>query len=70
MMDGAKVDETSHRRSGQDMCNSESEQQQSSRLKPTVTAIPFPSILVGYVTFSSCMFEKKFECIILCLPGS
>lgn len=33
---------------GQDMCNSESEQQLCSRLKPTLIAVPFPSILVGY----------------------
>lgn len=49
MMDSAKVDEASQRRSGQDMGNSESEQQLCSRLKPTLIAIPFPSILVGYV---------------------
>ncbi|KAF7836948.1 mediator of RNA polymerase II transcription subunit 13 isoform X1 [Senna tora] len=48
MMDSAKVDETSQRRSGQDMSNSESEQHPSSRLKPTLIALPFPSILVGY----------------------
>lgn len=49
MMDSAKGDEASQRRSGQDMGNSESEQQLCSRLKPTLIAIPFPSILVGYV---------------------
>ncbi|XP_050879471.1 mediator of RNA polymerase II transcription subunit 13 isoform X3 [Lathyrus oleraceus] len=48
MMDSAKVDETSQRRSGQDMCNSETEQHLCSRLKPTLIAVPFPSILVGY----------------------
>ncbi|XP_027336151.1 mediator of RNA polymerase II transcription subunit 13 isoform X2 [Abrus precatorius] len=47
MMDGAKVDET-QRRSGQDMCSSDSEQQPCSRLKPTLIALPFPSLLVGY----------------------
>ncbi|KAH1152470.1 hypothetical protein GYH30_048545, partial [Glycine max] len=46
MMD--KVDETSQRRSGQDLCSTESEQQTCSRLKPTLIALPFPSILVGY----------------------
>ncbi|XP_004502200.1 mediator of RNA polymerase II transcription subunit 13 isoform X2 [Cicer arietinum] len=45
IMDNAKVDETSQRRSGQD---SESEQHPSSRLKPTLIAVPLPSILVGY----------------------
>lgn len=49
--DGAKADEASQRRSGQDIPNSESGQQPSSRLKPTVIALPFPSILVGYVAF-------------------
>ncbi|KAK7265984.1 hypothetical protein RIF29_18621 [Crotalaria pallida] len=48
MMDSAKVDDVSQRRSGQDMCSSESEQQPYSRLKPTLIALPFPSILVGY----------------------
>ncbi|XP_045816593.1 mediator of RNA polymerase II transcription subunit 13 isoform X1 [Trifolium pratense] len=47
MMDSAKADD-SQRRSAQDMCNSESEQQPCSRLKPTLIAVPFPSILVGY----------------------
>ncbi|KAK4266691.1 hypothetical protein QN277_027573 [Acacia crassicarpa] len=46
--DGAKADEALQRRSGQDIPNSESGQQPSSRLKPTVIALPFPSILVGY----------------------
>ncbi|QCE13020.1 mediator of RNA polymerase II transcription subunit 13 [Vigna unguiculata] len=48
MMDGAKVDEISQRRPGQDLCSTESEQQTFSRLKPTLIALPFPSILVGY----------------------
>jgi len=47
MMDGAKVDEISQRRPGQDLCSTESEQQTFSRLKPTLIALPFPSILVG-----------------------
>ncbi|KAL2332580.1 hypothetical protein Fmac_013793 [Flemingia macrophylla] len=47
-MDSAKVDEISQRRSGQDLCITESEQQSCSRLKPTLIALPFPSILVGY----------------------
>ncbi|KAK7331485.1 hypothetical protein VNO77_25710 [Canavalia gladiata] len=48
MMDTAKVDETSQRRSGQDMSSSDSELQPCLRLKPTLIALPFPSILVGY----------------------
>ncbi|MED6143933.1 hypothetical protein PIB30_010597 [Stylosanthes scabra] len=48
IIDGAKVEESSQRRSGQDICSSESEQQQCPRLKPTLIALPFPSILVGY----------------------
>ncbi|XP_047153957.1 mediator of RNA polymerase II transcription subunit 13 [Vigna umbellata] len=48
MMDGAKVDENSQRRSGHDLCSTELEQQTCSRLKPTLIALPFPSILVGY----------------------
>ncbi|KAE9587864.1 putative mediator complex, subunit Med13 [Lupinus albus] len=48
MMDSVKVDEISQRRIGQDMCSSESERQPCSRLKPTLTALPFPSILMGY----------------------
>ncbi|KAL4343391.1 mediator of RNA polymerase II transcription subunit 13 [Arachis ipaensis] len=48
MIDGAKVEENSQRRSGQDMCSSESEQQPCPRLKPTIIALPFPSLLVGY----------------------
>ncbi|KHN44495.1 Mediator of RNA polymerase II transcription subunit 13 like [Glycine soja] len=43
-----KVDETSQRRSGQDLCSTELEQLSCSRLKPTLIALPFPSILVGY----------------------
>ena len=60
MIDGAKMDETSQRRSGQDMCSLESEQQSCSRLKPTLIALPFPSILVGYVHILSFMFKDKY----------
>ncbi|ONH98989.1 hypothetical protein PRUPE_6G003600 [Prunus persica] len=47
-MDGAKVDETSQRRSNQENCTSESDLQMSSRLRPTLFVIPLPAILVGY----------------------
>ncbi|KAI4317451.1 hypothetical protein L6164_025318 [Bauhinia variegata] len=48
IIDGSKVDETSQRRYSQDTCSSESELQPCSRLRPTLIALPFPSILVGY----------------------
>nr|POE66735.1 isoform 2 of mediator of rna polymerase ii transcription subunit 13 [Quercus suber] len=47
-MDGAKVDETSQRRSNQEICNSDSEQQLCTRLRPTLFVLPLPAILVGY----------------------
>lgn len=48
-MDGSKMDETSQRRSNQEICSSGSDQQlQPSRLRPTVIVLPSPSILVGY----------------------
>ncbi|KAG2675251.1 hypothetical protein I3760_13G175200 [Carya illinoinensis] len=46
--DRAKVDETCQRRSNQEICASESEQQQSTRLRPTLLVLPLPAILVGY----------------------
>lgn len=43
------MDGLSHRRSSQDMSNSEQEQEKGScRLKPTLSALPTPSLLVGY----------------------
>ncbi|XWS58900.1 hypothetical protein CRYUN_Cryun08bG0074200 [Craigia yunnanensis] len=47
-IDGGKVDETSQRRLNQEISGSESEQQQCSRLRPTLFVLPSPSILVGY----------------------
>lgn len=46
--DGTRADETSERRSNQDISISESEQQLGSRLGPTLLVLPFPAILVGY----------------------
>ncbi|KAJ8562552.1 hypothetical protein K7X08_031004 [Anisodus acutangulus] len=46
--DGIRVDEASERRLGQDTCLSESEQLPGSRLRPTLAAVPYPAILVGY----------------------
>ncbi|KAJ0020388.1 hypothetical protein Pint_31438 [Pistacia integerrima] len=45
---GTKMDETSQRRLNQDIANSESEQQLSARLRPTLYVLPSPAILVGY----------------------
>lgn len=59
IMDGAKGDETSQRRSGHDLCSTESEQQTCARLKPTLIALPFPSILVGYVLLLSFVLKEK-----------
>ncbi|KAJ7964650.1 Mediator of RNA polymerase II transcription subunit 13 [Quillaja saponaria] len=42
------MDDTCQRRSSQDMCSPEAEPQSYSRLRPTLVALPFPSILVGY----------------------
>lgn len=47
--DGTRGDEVSERRLNQDPCASESDQQPGSRLRPTISVVPFPSILVGYV---------------------
>lgn len=47
-VDGTRVEETSERRSVQETCLSESEQQMGSRLRPTLAVVPFPAILVGY----------------------
>ncbi|KAL5834084.1 hypothetical protein ACOSQ3_017758 [Xanthoceras sorbifolium] len=47
-MDGSKLDETFQRRLNQDIGSSESEQQLSSRLRPTLYALPSPALLVGY----------------------
>ena len=52
-IDGGKVDETSQMRLNQEIAGSESEQQQCSRLRPTLFVLPSPAILVGYV-FSIC----------------
>lgn len=41
------TDETSERRSNQEACISESDQQMASRLRPTLFVLPFPAILVG-----------------------
>jgi len=40
------------------MCT-ESEQQTCARLKPTLIALPFPSILVGYVLLLSFVLKEK-----------
>lgn len=42
------MDEASERRLSQDTCLSESEQLPGSRLRPTLAAVPYPAILVGY----------------------
>ncbi|XP_059309441.1 mediator of RNA polymerase II transcription subunit 13 isoform X2 [Lycium ferocissimum] len=48
LRDGIRVDEASERRLSQDTCLSESEQLPGSRLRPTLAAVPYPAILVGY----------------------
>ncbi|XP_058103090.1 mediator of RNA polymerase II transcription subunit 13 isoform X2 [Magnolia sinica] len=48
LKDGARLDDSSQRRSSQEISNSESEQLSYSRLKPTLSVLPLPSILVGY----------------------
>ncbi|CAK9135492.1 unnamed protein product [Ilex paraguariensis] len=48
LKDGTRMDETSERRSNQENCISESEQQLGSRLRPSLFVLPFPAILVGY----------------------
>lgn len=50
-MDGTRTEETSERRSVQEACLSESEQQMGSRLRPTLAVVPFPAILVGYNSY-------------------
>ncbi|XP_023529870.1 mediator of RNA polymerase II transcription subunit 13 [Cucurbita pepo subsp. pepo] len=48
-MDGSKMDETSQRRSNQEISSSGSDQQLlPSRLRPTIIVLPSPAILVGY----------------------
>ncbi|EOY08936.1 RNA polymerase II transcription mediators isoform 1 [Theobroma cacao] len=47
-LDGGKVEETSQRRLNQEISGSESEQQQCTRLRPTLFVLPSPAILVGY----------------------
>lgn len=47
VIDGGKVDETSQRRLNHEISGSESEQQQCSRLRPTLFVLPSPAILVG-----------------------
>lgn len=46
-LDGSKLDDSCQRRLNQDN-SSESGQQFSSRLRPTLYVLPFPAILVGY----------------------
>lgn len=47
--EGARIDESSQRRSSQEICNSDSEQQKGyCRFKPTLTMLPLPAIRVGY----------------------
>lgn len=57
-MDGTRAEETSERRSVQETCLSESEQQMGSRLRPTVAVVPFPAILVGYNSYK--LFGRSF----------
>ncbi|XP_027162286.1 mediator of RNA polymerase II transcription subunit 13 isoform X1 [Coffea eugenioides] len=45
---GARAEEASDRKSLQEACLSESEQQAGSKLRPTLAVVPFPAILVGY----------------------
>ncbi|GLU19597.1 hypothetical protein SLE2022_358380 [Rubroshorea leprosula] len=47
-MDGTKVDDTIQKRLNHEISSSESEQQLSSRLRPTLFVLPSPAILVGY----------------------
>ncbi|XP_049356358.1 mediator of RNA polymerase II transcription subunit 13 isoform X2 [Solanum verrucosum] len=48
LRDGIRADEASERRLSQDTCLSDSEQLPGSRLRPTLAAVPYPAILVGY----------------------
>ncbi|KAL3843474.1 hypothetical protein ACJIZ3_000877 [Penstemon smallii] len=48
LKDGSRGDEASERRMNLDTSQSESDQQQCSRLRPTLSVVPFPPILVGY----------------------
>jgi hypothetical protein len=51
LLSDARTDGLSHRRSSQDISNSEQESEKgSSRLKPTLSALPMPSLLVGYAS--------------------
>lgn len=47
-MDGIRVDDTCQRRLNQEIYSSDSEQQQGSRLRPSLFVLPLPAILVGY----------------------
>lgn len=47
-IDGARVDDTIQKRLNQEITSSESEQQLSARLRPTLSVLPSPAILVGY----------------------
>ncbi|KAM3290838.1 hypothetical protein P3S67_019127 [Capsicum chacoense] len=47
LRDGIRVDEASERRLSQDTCLSESENLLGSRLRPTLAAVPYPTILLG-----------------------
>ncbi|XP_020677957.1 mediator of RNA polymerase II transcription subunit 13 isoform X1 [Dendrobium catenatum] len=47
--DGVRIDDSTQRRSNQDICGSESDAQKfSSRFKPTLAALSLPALLVGY----------------------
>ncbi|KAL2940681.1 Mediator of RNA polymerase II transcription subunit 13 [Bienertia sinuspersici] len=48
LRDGAKGDDACQRRSSQEVCMSDSELQLGLRKRPTLFAIPYPSVLVGY----------------------
>lgn len=48
LKDGNKGDDSGQRRSNQDICMSESEQQVGYRRRPILFVTPYPSILVGY----------------------
>ncbi|XP_057538782.1 mediator of RNA polymerase II transcription subunit 13 [Amaranthus tricolor] len=48
LRDGSKGDDTSQRRSSQELCMSDSELQPELRRRPTLFVIPHSSILVGY----------------------
>ncbi|PHT41433.1 hypothetical protein CQW23_20287 [Capsicum baccatum] len=52
LRDGIRVDEASERRLSQDTCLSESENLLGSRLRPTLAAVPYPTILLGCVFYT------------------